>query len=252
MDTPNMGPDYVNVPLAAELEADLGLPAFLDRDTNVAALGEMSFGAARGCRDFLYLTVSTGVGGAIVSGGQLFHGPDGTAGELGHLPVAMEGICTCGGIGHLEGYASGAALARMAREIVASGTSPYLAAVAARKGADALDAGDVAAGEVGLRRSLRRIRRRAQSQPHRRGRRNSGLAGRTTAGACPRGSRGPRLSNAQQPRQDPSCRAGRRCRPGWRPPTSDRASRRPGLAQRSVNPQFRADRMTPRAPAPGG
>ena len=147
MDTPNMGPDYVNVPLAAELEADLGLPAFLDRDTNVAALGEMSFGAARGCRDFLYLTVSTGVGGSIVSGGQLFHGPDGTAGELGHLPVAMEGICTCGGIGHLEGYASGAALARMAREIVASGTSPYLAAVTARKGTDALDAGDVAAGE---------------------------------------------------------------------------------------------------------
>lgn len=89
--TPNMGPDFVNVPIAPELGSRLGLPAFLERDTNVAALGEMAFGAARDCLDFIYLTVSTGVGGAIVSEGRIFHGPDGTAGELGHTPVAMEG-----------------------------------------------------------------------------------------------------------------------------------------------------------------
>ena len=75
LETPNMGPDFVDVPITASLGDAFGLPAFLDRDTNVAALGEMAFGAARGCADFIYLTVSTGVGGAIVSEGRIFHGP---------------------------------------------------------------------------------------------------------------------------------------------------------------------------------
>ncbi len=145
--TPNMGPKFVDVPIAAELERRLGLPAFLERDTNVAALGEMAFGAARECPDFIYLTVSTGVGGAIVSGGRIFHGPDGTAGELGHTPVAMDGVCGCGGVGHLEAFMGGAAMAKMARAAVAEGTSPFLAECAAKKGADGLDARDIAEGE---------------------------------------------------------------------------------------------------------
>ena len=108
--------------------AAAGLPAFLDRDTNVAALGEHAFGAARGIDDFIYLTVSTGVGGAIVTKGRILHGPDGLAGELGHVPVSLDGpTCTCGGIGHVEAYASGAALARDARALVAAGRSPFLA-----------------------------------------------------------------------------------------------------------------------------
>jgi glucokinase len=144
---PNLGPDFFDVPIAAPLEAALGLPAFLERDTNVAALGEMAFGAARDCPDFIYLTVSTGVGGAIVSGGRIFHGPDGTAGELGHTPVAMEEICGCGGVGHLEAFAGGAAMARTGRAALADGKSPYLAALAAQKGIDAIEARDVAAGE---------------------------------------------------------------------------------------------------------
>ncbi len=121
LQTPNMGPHFVDVPIAAELGAALGLPAFLERDTNVAALGEMAFGAARGCPDFVYLTVSTGVGGSIVSDGRIFHGPDGTAGELGHTPVAMEGLCGCGAVGHLEAFIGGASMARFAREAVADG-----------------------------------------------------------------------------------------------------------------------------------
>jgi glucokinase len=145
--TPNMGPEFADVPLAPELERRLGLPAFLERDTNVAALGEMAFGAARDCRDFVYLTVSTGVGGAIVSEGRIFHGPDGTAGELGHMPVAMEGICGCGGIGHLEAYLGGAAMAKMARAEIAAGVSPFLQARAAEKGVDAVEAVDIAQGE---------------------------------------------------------------------------------------------------------
>jgi glucokinase len=143
----NMGPEFVNVPIAAEIEAALGLPAYLDRDTNVAALGEMAYGAARGCADFVYLTVSTGVGGAIVSDGRIFHGPDGTAGELGHTPVAMEGLCTCGATGHLEAFLGGAVMARNARAAVADGRSPFLASLAANKGIDSLEASHVAAGE---------------------------------------------------------------------------------------------------------
>jgi glucokinase len=145
--TPNMGPEFVNYPIAAELESAFGLPAFLERDTNVAALGEMAFGAARGCPDFIYLTVSTGVGGAIVSEGRIFHGPDGTAGELGHTPVSMEDVCTCGAVGHLEAFIGGAAMARNARKAVAEGKSPYLATCAAHKGIAAVEARDIAAGE---------------------------------------------------------------------------------------------------------
>ncbi len=129
---PNIGPGFSDIPLAAELERALGLPAYLDRDTNVAALGERAFGAARGVDDFLYITVSTGVGGAIVAGGELLHGPDGMAGELGHVSIELDGPrCGCGGSGHLEAISSGVALARDARAAAADGSSPFLAARAA-------------------------------------------------------------------------------------------------------------------------
>jgi glucokinase len=147
LQTPNMGPGFNDVPIAAELGARLGLPVFLDRDTNVAALGEMAFGAARDCADFIYLTVSTGVGGAIVIEGRILHGPDGTAGELGHTPVSMEGVCGCGAIGHLEAFIGGAAMAKTARQSVADGRSPFLTARAAQKGIAAIEARDVAEGE---------------------------------------------------------------------------------------------------------
>ena len=102
IDPPNLGRSFHDTPLAARVGARLGLPAFLDRDTQVAALGEGGFGAARGCADYLYLTVSTGIGGAIMSGGKLLRGPDGTAGELGHLLVDPHGPpCGCGAVGHL-------------------------------------------------------------------------------------------------------------------------------------------------------
>jgi glucokinase len=147
VETPNMGPDFIDVPIASELGTRLGLPAFLERDTNVAALGEMAFGAARDCPDFIYLTVSTGVGGAIVSEGRIFHGPDGTAGELGHTPVSMDGVCGCGAVGHLEAFMGGNAMARTARAAVDEGTSPFLAARAAQKGIAAIEARDIAEGE---------------------------------------------------------------------------------------------------------
>jgi glucokinase len=147
LQTPNMGSGFFDVPVAEEMASALELPAFLERDTNVAALGEMAFGAARGCADFIYLTVSTGVGGAIVSEGRIFHGPDGTAGELGHTPVSMEGVCGCGAVGHLEAFIGGAAMARAARQVVADGGSPFLAACAEKKGLEWIEARDIAAGE---------------------------------------------------------------------------------------------------------
>src|SRR5947207_15339977 len=94
------------------------------------------------------MTVSTGIGGAIVSGGQLRYGPDATAGELGHVPVNLDGpVCGCGGIAHLEAFAAGAGLARFAREAVEAGTSHFLAHRAAENGIDALGAHHVADGE---------------------------------------------------------------------------------------------------------
>jgi glucokinase len=148
VDTPNIGPDFRNIPFAASLSEALGLPAFLDRDTNLAALGEHAFGAAQGEDDFIYLTVSTGVGGAIMLGGELVHGPDGLAGELGHVPVSLDGPrCGCGGYGHVEAYASGAGLAKLAVAAVEHGESPFLAQRAAEIGIDRLSAVEVAAGD---------------------------------------------------------------------------------------------------------
>jgi glucokinase len=151
LEPPNLGPAFRDVPLAAELASSERLPAFLDRDTNVAALGEMAFGAAQGETDFIYLTVSTGVGGAIVAGGEIFHGPDGLAGELGHVPVGLDGPrCGCGGIGHVEAYAAGVSLAREARLLLVADASPFLAARAReiRGGADELSAKDVVEGAL--------------------------------------------------------------------------------------------------------
>jgi glucokinase len=150
VEPPNLGPQFRDVPLGPEMSRALGLPAFLERDTNVAALGERAFGAARGFDDFIYLTVSTGIGGGVVTAGGLLRGADGLAGELGHVPVSLDGPrCGCGGIGHVEAWASGTALARDARDLVAAGRSPYLQDRARRLGGvEELSARDVAEGAL--------------------------------------------------------------------------------------------------------
>lgn len=145
VDPPNMGAGVHDVALGPAVAEAFGWPVALDRDTQVAILAEMAFGAARGARDVVYLTISTGIGGAIVSDGRLIMGPDGTAGELGHLPVELDGPpCGCGARGHLEAIASGSAIARLAREAAASGQAPGLAALAARLAPARLEARDVA------------------------------------------------------------------------------------------------------------
>ena len=124
VEPPNLGPRFRDVPLAPALADALGLPAFLDRDTNIAALGERAFGAAQGEDDFIYLTVSTGVGGAIVTGGELLHGPDGLAGELGHVPVTLDGPRCVAGSG--EAVLRACTLQKIHRILVARPTDVVL------------------------------------------------------------------------------------------------------------------------------
>ncbi|MBI3750089.1 MAG: ROK family protein [Chloroflexi bacterium] len=164
VEPPNLGPDFRNVLIADTLSTAEGLPAFLERDTNIAALGEHAFGAARGVDDFIYITVSTGVGGAIVTGGKLLHGPDGLAGELGHVPVSLDGpLCGCGGIGHVEAYASGTALAREARALVVANASQFLVDRARRLGGPSeLSAKDVAEGALAGDRACTELMERAR------------------------------------------------------------------------------------------
>ena len=111
-DAPNI-PGFVAVPLADRLANALQLDAvFLDRDTIMAAIGEAIAGAARGVREFVYVTISTGIGGAFVSGGRVLRGATNIAGEIGHIPVALEGPrCGCGSYGCVESLAAGRFLA---------------------------------------------------------------------------------------------------------------------------------------------
>ena len=113
-------PGWENVPLRAMLEADFGAPASVDNDANVAALGEHRFGAGRECKNLLYITVSTGVGGGWVLNGQPWRGAEGMAGEIGHTVVDPDGPrCLCGKRGCVERLASGPYIAQRAREWLA-------------------------------------------------------------------------------------------------------------------------------------
>jgi glucokinase len=147
IEPPNFGPAFRGAPIAEPLRAGLGLPTVVALDTHVAALAEQTFGAARGARDFIYITLSTGIGGAIVAAGELIRGADGVAGEVGHLVIEIGGPpCGCGGHGHLEAIASGVAIARAGEVAAAEGRSPALVKARARR---PLEARDVAAAEAG-------------------------------------------------------------------------------------------------------
>ncbi|MCU6772119.1 Glucokinase [uncultured Bacteroides sp.] len=115
------------IPLAAMFEDKLGIPTALTNDANAAAIGEMTYGAARGLRDFIMITLGTGVGSGIVVNGQLVYGHDGFAGELGHVVVERDGrICGCGRKGCLETYCSATGVARTAREFLVARSEPSL------------------------------------------------------------------------------------------------------------------------------
>ena len=115
------------IPLAAMFEDKLGIPTALTNDANAAAIGEMTYGAARGLRDFIMITLGTGVGSGIVVNGQLVYGHDGFAGELGHVVVERDGrLCGCGRKGCIETYCSATGVARTAREFLVARSEPSL------------------------------------------------------------------------------------------------------------------------------
>lgn len=117
------------VPLAEKVSKIFGgIPVAVTNDANAAALGEMTYGAARGMKDFIMITLGTGVGSGIVINGQLVYGSDGFAGELGHVIMKRNNgrICGCGRTGCLEAYCSATGVARTAREFLEIRTEPSL------------------------------------------------------------------------------------------------------------------------------
>ncbi len=116
IETPNIQ-EWKNFPIAEKLTSHFGCPVYLGNDANLAALGEWRYGAGQGHDHLIYLTISTGVGGGVISDGHLLEGRQGLGAELGHVTVVAGGeICSCGKRGHLEAYASGTAIAKYVEE----------------------------------------------------------------------------------------------------------------------------------------
>lgn len=110
------------IPLAKMFSEALGVPVAMTNDANAAALGEMAYGAAKGMKNFIMITLGTGVGSGIVCDGKMVYGSDGLAGELGHVRVEPHNgrECGCGRTGCLETYCSATGVARTAREILST------------------------------------------------------------------------------------------------------------------------------------
>ncbi len=153
---PNM-PGWIDLPLQDYLQQRLGLPVRLVNDANGAVLGEWVFGAGRGRQNLVYVTISTGIGGGVITDGHLLLGHRGLAGEVGHMTLRADGPrCNCGNYGCWEALASGTAIARDGAEAVRTGHSPLLAElcqgqperVDARMVGQAARGGDAAAGEI--------------------------------------------------------------------------------------------------------
>ncbi len=127
---PNL-PGWDRVPLRDIFHNQFQIPIFIENDANAAALGEYMFGAGRGSSEMVYLTISTGVGGGVITGGKILEGISGTAAEMGHMTIDWHGVrCNCGNIGCLESITSGTAIARRASEAIASGKGQELLAFA--------------------------------------------------------------------------------------------------------------------------
>jgi glucokinase len=145
---PNLDRSLWDFPLAAALRDALGVTTVMERDTQVAVLAEGEFGAAQAESDYVYLTVSTGIGGGVVTDGRLLRGADGLAGELGHLTVDYNGpVCGCGMRGHLEAISSGTGIARRARA-AGLGAEGGGAPIDARRVAELEDEGNAQAHQL--------------------------------------------------------------------------------------------------------
>ncbi|HPW90101.1 MAG TPA: ROK family protein [Paludibacteraceae bacterium] len=114
------GGNATSIPFAELMSEQIGVPVKLTNDANAAAVGEMTYGVARGMKNFIMITLGTGVGSGIVIDGHVLYGHDGFAGELGHVTMVRNNgrICGCGKTGCLESYASATGVARTARELI--------------------------------------------------------------------------------------------------------------------------------------
>ena len=129
--TPNL-PGWYDVPIKAIFEAELRRPVHVGNDANLAVVGEHVYGAGQGCADLIYLTISTGIGGGVVTGGRLLLGAAGLASEPGHMTMEPDGpLCGCGNHGCLEMFASGTAIGRDALRRLAAGEPSSLRRLAA-------------------------------------------------------------------------------------------------------------------------
>ena len=119
---------WPSINLAELVSEKFGIPVAITNDANAAALGEMTYGAARGMKDFIMITLGTGVGSGIVINGQMVYGANGFAGELGHVIVKRNNgrLCGCGRTGCLETYCSATGVARTAREFLEARNEPSL------------------------------------------------------------------------------------------------------------------------------
>ncbi len=153
---PNL-PTWDDVPLKALLEAEFGVPCAVENDANAGAVAEHQFGAGRGCRHMVFLTMGTGLGAGLILNGAIYHGASAMAGEIGHVRLTERGPSGYGKEGSVEGWASGGGMARHAVQTVSNaikagqttGLAEKLTTLTARDIGLALASGDsVAAGIV--------------------------------------------------------------------------------------------------------
>jgi glucokinase len=148
---PNI-PAWKNLPLRQILEDHFHVPVILGNDANLAALGEWRFGAGQGHHDLIYFTISTGIGGGVISSDQLLLGARGLAAELGHVTIMDGGpLCGCGQRGHLEAVSSGTGIAKYVNEQLSQGRASSLPKdppVTARQVSEAATNGDALAVEA--------------------------------------------------------------------------------------------------------
>ncbi|MGI6358687.1 MAG: ROK family protein [Bacillota bacterium] len=155
VDSPPNLPGWEQVPLGDLLTRQFSLPVYLNNDANAAALGEWLYGAGQGYEHLVYVTISTGIGGGVISSGVLLTGASGGAAEIGHMCIqAVQGVpCGCGREGCFEAYASGNAMVRYAQEKLsraeaASSLLHGLEPLTPKEIGQAAAAGDLLAGQV--------------------------------------------------------------------------------------------------------
>lgn len=151
--SPTNLPTWRNFPIVELVRKRFGVPIAFDNDANVAALGEFYDGAGKKFRDIFYVTISTGIGGAIILDGKIRHGTSASAGEIGHAVVKYDGIvCRCGTRGCLETVAAGIHIARRAKEKLAQANASFEGTrnedVTAKSVVEAVKKGDEIALEI--------------------------------------------------------------------------------------------------------